>query len=674
MPAPRLPLPARRTGVPRQPRAALRALRALLLAGVAGTAAAAPAAQDAAPADELEQLLGTPVYAAAKYSQDVADAPAAVTVLTQGDIRAFGWRTLGELLGAVRGVFLRYDRAYTYAGVRGLSRPGDYSSRLLLLIDGQRANENIYDSVLVGHEFPLDLALVERVEFIPGAGSVLYGPNAVFGVINVVTRSAASLRGSRVGLTLDDDGTRRLQFSQASELASGSLLLSASAGRRRGSDLFYPEYAAPGVGDGMARGLDGERDRKVYARWSAADWSLAALASERRKQIPTAAYGLQFGDRAAEWTDRLGLLGLHWQRLDGQGLGWSLQAGLGDYHYQDLGRYEDGSLMAYRNQGRWWQADLRRSLRLGQASRLTLGLDLQRNLRQDTRTLQYEPTPRQDAHIGTQGQRAGLYLDSDLLLADGLRADLGLRLDRQTDGRHHLSPRLALLWRPDPDTVLKALYGRAWREPNVYERLPASSVDRFDDSLRREQSSSVELTGDWQVMPRLRLSGSLYRNRTRGLIEQIEHADSGELVYRNVGDARVRGLEAETEWLDAAGWRLRASWSRQRVQVDGTGPVANAPRSLTRLHAQLPLAPALRLGLELQRTGQRRTLAGAALNAVTLAHATLNYEPAGQPWSVGGSVYNLTDRRHADPAGPEHRQDVITQDGRRLALRWTLSF
>jgi iron complex outermembrane receptor protein len=655
----------------------------LLLAATLGWCAAAatanvnPAADGSSADAELSDLLSTPVYAASKYTQSAAEAPASVTVLTQGDIRAFGWRTLGDVLGGVRSVFLRYDRGYTYAGVRGLSRPGDYSSRLLLLIDGQRANENVYDSVMVGREFPLDVALIERVEFIPGALSALYGSNAVFGVINVVTRSSASLRGRQASVSVDSQGGRKLQASLGQELEQGALLLSVTAENRRGRDLYLSEYDSAETNQGIAQGLDGERDRKLYARWTAGNWSLTALTSERRKQVPNAAYEMVFNDPAALWIDQLSLLGLNWQGLDAQGEGWSLQAGAGEYRYDDRGRYQaDGALAAYRNRGRWWQLELRRSLRLGSSQRLVAGLDLQRNLRQEAGMTQLEPAPAVDSQASTQGTRAGLFVNDEVKLGEHLRLGLGLRLDRATAGSGvHTSPRASLIWQPASTLVTKFLAGSAYREPNVYERLPANGVDTWLTGLRREQVRSTELAADWQAHAGLRLSGALFHNHIRDLIEQVADADSGELVYRNVGRATARGLETEAEWIGDAGWRLRASWVRQSVQVNGSANVSNAPRSLTKLHATTPLPGwPVKLGLQLQRVGQRRTLAGQPLNGAWLATATAQLEPPGQPWSLSLSVYNLGDRRYADPAGPEHLGDRIEQDGRSASLRWQLGF
>ena len=100
-----------------------------------------------------------------------ANRRASATVVTAEQIRALGFRTLADVLRSVRGVVVSSDRTYSYLGVRGFSTPGDYNTRVLLLIDGNRVNDTIYDQAFLGSEFPLDIDLVERVEFIPGQGS-----------------------------------------------------------------------------------------------------------------------------------------------------------------------------------------------------------------------------------------------------------------------------------------------------------------------------------------------------------------------------------------------------------------------------------------------------------------------------------------------------------------------
>jgi iron complex outermembrane receptor protein len=627
----------------------------------------------ASEADDLAQLLTTPVYAASKYKQKAAEAPAAVTVLTQGDIRAFGWRTLGDVLGGVRGVFTRYDRTYTYLGVRGLNRPGDYSSRLLLLIDGVRANDNIYDAVLVGREFPIDVALIERVEFIPGPGSVMYGPNAVLGVINVITRNAASLRGHTLTLSLDSQLGKKVQASTTREFAAGSLLLAASAENRPGTELVIPEFD-PAGGPGRVKGLDAERDRKLQMRWTSGELNLHAIVSRRDKTIPNAPFGLVFGERSV-WTDRMTLAGASWQRLEADGSGWSMQAGIGLYNYSDSGLYEPDRLVTdYQNQGRWLQAEVRRIWRLGEAHMLLMGVDLQRNARQRTVEILQAPTGPEVSDISTDSARFGVFVTHELALSPGWKLGLGARLDRQTSEDWLATPRLSLLWQPTPAWVVKALAGDAYREPNFLERTPAAMGEPWNDGLTRERVRSFELAADWQVFEALRVSASLFDNRVRDLIEQIAQ-DDGLLVYRNVGSARARGIELESEVLSRTGWRVRASLTRQRVRLAGGAEPSNAPRALLKLHATVPLPgwPA-RLGVELRGMGSRTTLTGARLGHRVLSNATLTWDPPGRPWSMSASVYNLGNRRVSDPAGPEFLADRIKQDGRVVSLRWTTTF
>ena len=116
----------------------------------------------------IEQLMQMEVQSASKFRQEAIDAPAAVSVVTADEIRTYGYRTLGDVIGSMRGVYTSYDRYVTYVGVRGFARAGDYNTRILLLIDGIRQNDAVFNQAMVGTESPLDIDLIERVEFTPG--------------------------------------------------------------------------------------------------------------------------------------------------------------------------------------------------------------------------------------------------------------------------------------------------------------------------------------------------------------------------------------------------------------------------------------------------------------------------------------------------------------------------
>src|SRR6185503_5587693 len=129
-------------------------------------------AEDGSPDDlkslmnmSLDQLLDVrvdKVYGASKYEQKISQAPSSVTIVTSDEIKKQGYRTLTEILRSVRGLFITDDRAYSYLGIRGFGRPSDYNSRILVLVDGHRMNDNIYDSVLIGTEGVIDVDLIDR--------------------------------------------------------------------------------------------------------------------------------------------------------------------------------------------------------------------------------------------------------------------------------------------------------------------------------------------------------------------------------------------------------------------------------------------------------------------------------------------------------------------------------
>lgn len=159
-------------------------------------------ASDTLPTDltalSLEDLMDISIYTASKHKQKISEAPASVTVVTSNEIIKYGYRTLADILGSVNGFYTTYDRGYHYLGVRGFSRPGDFNTRLLLLINGHRMTENIYDSSLIGTGSLLDVDLIERVEIVRGPSSSLYGTNAFFAVVNIITKRAEDLGGVEI--------------------------------------------------------------------------------------------------------------------------------------------------------------------------------------------------------------------------------------------------------------------------------------------------------------------------------------------------------------------------------------------------------------------------------------------------------------------------------------------
>ena len=156
-----------------------------------------PADLSSLPLEALMEIEVPRVFGASKLEQKVTEAPSYVTIVTADEVKRYGYRTLADILASAPGLNVSYDRNNTFLGARGVSL-GDFNSRVLLLIDGHRVNNNLTDGAYIGTEFILDIDLIDRVEIIRGPGSVLYGNNAVFGVINVITRQGKQVNGVEV--------------------------------------------------------------------------------------------------------------------------------------------------------------------------------------------------------------------------------------------------------------------------------------------------------------------------------------------------------------------------------------------------------------------------------------------------------------------------------------------
>lgn len=244
--------------------------------------------------EELMRVNIPTVVSASKHEQTTAEAPASVSVVTRADIEQFGYRTLADVLRSVRGVYITSDEIYEYIGVRGVMRPGDYGGRVLVMVNGHRMNEPLYDQAFNGHDLPLDIDLIERVEVVRGTGSSLYGNNAGLGIINIVTRDASSWNGVEGSVAGGSHETFSGRLTYGKLFTNGvSLILSGTLLNSEGRDsIYYPEFAA--INNGFAEGLDGERAQKYFASLKAGEFALEAGYGDRRRDIPNGAYGTLF--------------------------------------------------------------------------------------------------------------------------------------------------------------------------------------------------------------------------------------------------------------------------------------------------------------------------------------------------------------------------------------------
>ncbi|MBC7453725.1 MAG: TonB-dependent receptor [Massilia sp.] len=663
-------------GSPTRVRTRVRRACALLLALLAHRAVAGQ--PDHGPdlsALPLEQLLAMEVYSASKFVQQASQAPSTVSVITAADIQTFGWRTLADVLRSVRGLYVAYDRNYSYLGARSFLRPGDYNTRFLLQIDGNRINDGVYDQAPIGAEFPLDLELIERIEYAPGPGSSIYGANAFFGVINVITKNARTLDGVRASVEAGQYGARRGSSSLAwSDAQGNSLLLAASRYTNDGRDLYFREFDHPAQNAGVAQGRDFETGQRLYAKGISGPFSLSLTHAERTKGVPTASFSQAFNDSRSRTFDHQNYLDFAYRMtLAGQAeltarAFWGSYHSTGDYVNDDPARSlnRDGSY------SRWWGADIKLVSTPALGHKVVMGAEYQNDYTLSQFSYIVDPYALLLADMRS-GQRMGLYLQDELRLTDALLLNAGMRYDRRPGAGGVLNPRLALIYQATPATTLKAMFGSAFREPNSYElhyAAPNPGGQLANASLRRERIRSKELALVHQLADGARLTVTAFQNTVSALISQTTDPASGMAIFENAAPLRARGVEAEYERNWSAAASLRASISWQKVS-GASGPGVDAPALLAKFNLAAPLwRSAWRSGVEAQYVGQRATLAGRT-GGFWLANLNVFSTRLTRHWDGALGVGNLFDRRYADPASDAFRQDTLVQDGRSLRLTIT---
>ena len=100
--------------------------------------------------EELGAVKVDTVFEASKFTEKVTNAPSSVTIVTRDEVSRFSYRTLDDVVRSVHSFDITYDCEYSYTSARGYNRLSDYGARTLLLVDGHRMNDSLYDYKKIG--------------------------------------------------------------------------------------------------------------------------------------------------------------------------------------------------------------------------------------------------------------------------------------------------------------------------------------------------------------------------------------------------------------------------------------------------------------------------------------------------------------------------------------------
>lgn len=620
----------------------------------------------------LDDLLRVEVQSASRYAQPLADSPASVTVIDQQELRRHGYRNLAEALSSVPGVHVSNDRNYSYLGVRGFSRPGDYNSRILLLTDGARRNDALYDQAQIGNEAPIEIDWVKRLEFVSGPASAVYGANALFGIANAVMLDGGDVNGARLSVDAGSGRSTRLGLVVGQRVDSEhDWFFGFAAYGARGNDLYFAEFDN-GTRDGWARGLDREEYQKAYGKLRLGNWRLTGNLSSRDKNLPNAPFLSAFGEPGTRTLDQHALIELAYDGMLANDWQQQFRVFSGSYRYD--GDYRYVGPLNNRDQGRanWVGGDYRLTVAALPAHKLVLGIETQWNTQLVQRNFDISPAT---SHLDSNrpSHAYGLFVQDEWRLSPQWLLNLGLRYDKHSNFSAIVSPRAALIYQPNEGVNLKAMVGSAYRAPNAYERFydDGGVLQKANPALLPERIRSAELAVDFRLGQGGRFGVNIYRNDMRHMIDQVIDPADGLNVFTNQSDVQTSGIELNADKRWASGYRLRGSVSRQQSRMADGSELGNSPQLLGKLVFGLPLAAGWTVAGEWQGMSDRRSLRGRVpgFGVFNLALTSVRLAGIGE-FTLG--VNNLGNRLFSDPASSAFVQDALTQDGRRLRLRWTV--
>jgi vitamin B12 transporter len=572
-------------------------------------------AQDARDTTRLEELVVT-----ATGAPTPADAVVSSLTIIEGDeLRARGLRFVQDALREVPGGMI--VQSGSYGGVSSLFLRGGESDYVKVLIDGVPVNQSGG-----GYNWAnLSTDNVERIEVLRGPASVIYGSDAVTGVVQVFTRGGqagfsveggaeAGAFGTLTGNAAVRGGTQRVNYSaEVSRLFTD------------GTYRFNNEYGNTVVSGALRGAADAQTDLALTARFSDSrhhfPTDFTGFPSDSNQSTAEQAYTVGV-DAARRLSDRLELrLSAGANRTDGEF----------DDHPDHAGDTV-GFGFASRRESRGDRGNIGLRVNAHPSSVLTLTAGAQ--IERETERQSGETTSNFGGIVTTpdtpfdRGRTTIGYYGQGLLdLTGGLALNLNARVDHNSEFGAFFTYRAGMVYRFQPETRIRGSIGRAFKAPTFCEQFCNAPFVVGDPDIQPERSTSWELGLEQDLGSRqLTLWTTYFDQRFRDMILYDGSAVPGEPTYLNGAAARARGVEAGLKAEVSSGIRASASYTYLVAEAtDDRGmpsasfasgdPLIRRPRHSAELTASAQVFGRARLGGSFQYVGAREDVDFAAASS-----------------------------------------------------------
>ena len=616
----------------------------------------------------FEELMNVEITSVSRTGEVWRQAPAAVSVLDNEDIRRSGATTIPEALRMVPGIFVGRQSSNEWAvSARGFAAVS--SEKMLVLSD----TRSIYTPLFAGVFWDVQdylLEDVDRVEIIRGPGATLWGSNAVNGVVNITTRSARDTHGSFL------------------EAGAGSFER-AWFGARYGGETqggvhfrVFGKYFDRGSTDNSV--VDSEDGWKMGHAGFRTDWDGApgdsftvqgdAYAGTIGKHTPAVEIIGRPGPQGQLDTGVTGgNLLARWRHSRGEDSDMQLRVYY-DYTYRDDPSFID-SLHTFDADFQSRQALGRQEVIWGANYRLTSNDNRGRGI------FAVVPSKSND-------QLVGGFVQDQLELGETVRLTVGTKLEHNDFSGFEWQPGVRLAWTPRSTETLWSAVSRAVRVPTRLERdvrIDASDpngdpVARLlgNDQFEPERLTAYEAGYRWQPLANLSLDLALFYNDYDRLASLefgtpfIDPAD-GRTIYpvidANLNRGNGRGGELQAEWAPTRSWRLTASYSHIDLEITAGGLDLNrgkflegaTPRNQVALRSLLAIGGSCDFDAELRHVDRIREIpqivSGEGLDGYTELDARIGWQLS-REWALSLVGQNLLHAGHVEFGTPQARGEI----------------